>query len=178
MNYDKIENKFLLLDSNVVINYSRFVPSYEGLFNELDQNNVNLVIDPFVRFEVLQYAKNKSEREDLENEIFENLFNGDDLSTPTADRELYELAVKISNLYQAKVDRSSKISTVDTFLAARMVKYNREEEEQDLFFATENHHDFPQEIFERIGIETIDREDQIHNIGFYKVKEGVRDILD
>jgi len=90
---------------------------------------------------------------------------------PPADSDLYELAIKTGNLHQAKVNRSSKISTVDKFLAARMVSCARKKRGQDLFFATENHADFPQNIFDRIGIHTIDRKDQIYNVGFYKVKK-------
>jgi hypothetical protein len=97
---------------------------------------------------------------------------------PPADNDLYELAIKIGNLYQAKIDRSPKISTVDKFLTARIVSYARKKRGPDLFFATENHVDFPQNIFDRIGIHTIDRKDQIYNVGFYKVKENTHQKLD
>ena len=148
------------------------------MFDELAEHNVNLVIDPFVRFEVLRFAENRSEREDLKTQIFQNLFNDEDFFMPTADKDLYDLAIKISNLYQAEVTRSSKISAVDIFLAARMIAHDRTESSQNLFFATENHADFPQIIFDRIDIHTIDRKDQIHNVGFYKVKENAQQKLD
>jgi len=170
MNYNNIENKFLLLDSNIIINYSKFTPFYDPVFEQLTEHEVKLTVDPFVKFEVLRFAENEQERQDFEEEIFDNLLSGDDLPMPVADEELYTLATKIGNFYQATVSQSSDIEAIDVFLAARMLKFARSDRENSLFLATENHKDFPSELFTRIGIETIDRsDDQIHNIGFYEV---------
>jgi hypothetical protein len=43
------------------------------MFDELAAHNVGIVIDPFVRFEVLQFAEDKESREKIEKKLT-NLF--------------------------------------------------------------------------------------------------------
>ena len=50
-----------------------------------------------------------------------------------------------------------------------MKKFNEKSSKPTLYLATQNHKDFPEYFFKRVGIETIDRTRvDIHNIGFYE----------
>ncbi len=170
MNYEIIKNKHIFLDTNILINYSKFQKFYQYFFDKLKENNVTSVINKFVMFEILRFAKNLEEKKQIEN-FFKilNLPLGE-TTLPIVDQN-YDDAINISNIYQNKLPSSSKISPIDCFISAELLTYNIHHQESKLFLATENHQDFPTLLFDRVGIETIDTNSDgnssIHNIGIY-----------
>lgn len=174
MDYKNISNKYLLVDSDVLINYTKFQKLYQPFFTEVREANITLLVDALSKFEILRYATTPSERNEMEDFFGESLGFLSEMEMPQSDKEIYEKATKIANFYQKKIPSSKGISLTDCFLAARMWQFN--ENRNQLYLATENHKDFPQLLFERLGIETIDTRgndnSSIHNIGIYEFRNS------
>ena len=168
---DAIKNKFLLLDTNVIINSSKNGEEYGGFYNKLRELEVKPVFDLSIRFEFLRATRDKKDRE--RNEKFLDLLFGNGIQElPHDPKEMFDKAKDMAILY----GRHSKpsIEFGDCLIAAQMCKYW-----DNLFLATENKDDFPRFLFERIHVHTIDvpKKDEIHNIGIYQFKKGEYDRL-
>lgn len=72
MNYNLIKNKFLIIDTDVLINTSKYLKFYDRVFEKLFENEAVLLLDDFVRFEFLRKAKNNKEFLEL-NEFLNTL---------------------------------------------------------------------------------------------------------
>ncbi|MDD3190818.1 MAG: PIN domain-containing protein [Candidatus Pacebacteria bacterium] len=143
---DRIKNKHLILDTNVLINASKYQEKYFDFFDLLNKLDVKLVIDDSVKFEFLRGASTKENL--LKNEDFLSKLNKAEL---IVTKEIFEMAREISNIYVRNIRNSTqKISFVDCLIAGQMEKFN--EQKEQLFFATENNTDFPLLLFDRIYI--------------------------
>lgn len=169
MNYEALAGKYLLLDTNVVVNYANFNPFLLEVIDRIESHKITSVLDELVRFEFLRDAASPTELQVL-REFLKGLFRLDDSEIdipflpPTP--ELFTYATEIANLYSWKL-KNSKISVVDCFLAARMRKANEKTPDR-VYLVSSDHTDFPDLLFDRIGIETIDLGNSILNIGFYR----------
>lgn len=164
MNYSILKDKYLLLDTNILINCSKFPPLFKGFLNKLIDNDITPVIDHTVRFEFLRKADSAYQRTVLEaflNSLFPNV-----MELPF-NKETVTDAIDFANIYAWKKEKA--ISLADCFLASAMKKFNEKATNPLLYLATENHKDFPEYVFKRIGIETVERtRTDIHNIGVYE----------
>jgi len=157
----RIKNKHLILDTNILINASKYWGQYSDFFNLLNSLEVKLVIDDSIKFEFLRGASTKENL--VQNEEF---LLGLDKADLAVNKEIFETAREISNIYVRNIRNSNqKISFADCLIAGQMKKYN--EQREQLFFATENNTDFPLLLFDRIHIHTIDLESRISNVGIY-----------
>lgn len=164
MNYEPLRNKFLLIDTNVLIDYSKYVNFFQPFIDDLKNHEISLVIDETVKFEFLRKASSPSNRKDLEIFLEELLESDVELSI---DNNIIKDATFIANMYEWK--KELKIDPIDCFLAAFMKKYNSSSIIPRLYLATQNHKHYPKFLFKRIGIESIDvSQDAIHNIGIYE----------
>jgi predicted nucleic acid-binding protein len=167
MNYEQFERKHLLLDTNVLINFTKHPLLMEGMLAALRAKGAILVLDEVVRFEFLREANSPKEIQTLKY-FLQKLF---ELKPEDVDRTMFPIvpdiftyATEIGNLYSWK--KYARISLADCFLAAQMRKYN--EKKEQMYLMTSDHTDFPPLFFERIGIETLDAKDSIINVGFYR----------
>lgn len=165
MNYTLLENKFLLIDTNILIDYSKYPIFFTSFIKNLRAYNVNLVVDQTVRFEFMRTA-NSTQKEETLKEFINFFLDKGKVELPINDATVAE-AIQIANIYAWK--NTQKIELADCFLASAMRKFNEGSSQPRLYLATQNHKDFPKYIFKRVGIETIDiKQENIINIGFYE----------
>lgn len=172
MNYIPLKNKFLLIDTNVLIDFSKYGTFFEELILDLRKNGITLLIDQTVKFEFLRKTDSDKKRKELEKLL--KFLDVNELGLDI-EKDIIESAIEIANIYEWK--KELKIELADCFLASVMRKYNTSSQPR-LYLATQNHKHYPKSIFKRIGVETIDRaQDEIHNIGFYVFdKQGFDDL--
>lgn len=162
MNYARLQRKFLLLDTNILIGYSKYAKFFVSFLTKLNEQETVFVLDKHVEFEFLRGAESKDEIGVLEAWL-ETVF-GKNKQDFSAQDEILKSAISIANIYKWKL-KNSKIEITDCILTAQLEKYNKTNEV--LFLATANHSDFPTLFLDRFGIETIDTGESIVNICFY-----------
>ncbi len=153
---DKIANKFVLLDTGVIIRAFEHFDNFEAFFKMLEGANCKNVYFPFVEFEFLRGAyepSHKVDREDFLKEI-----SGINLNAPT--QAIIKDAIAIANCYSARKHHSASLT--DCSIAAYLKSYP-----QNLFLVTLNHKDFPTYLFDRVGIFPIDAQVDIFTLAFY-----------
>jgi predicted nucleic acid-binding protein len=162
MNYETLHGKFLLLDTNLLIYYSKYEPYFENLFKKIE-TRASFVVVELVKFEFFRGATSNRETVILQNLLntFSSQPNSQDFPITS---EVLANSREIANIYSWKL-KNNKISLADCMIAGEMKKYN--EHTERLYLATTDHDYFPRLLFKRIGIETIDTGDKIFNIGFY-----------
>ena len=165
MNYELLRGKHLLLDTNILINYTIHPREMEEVRLRLEEHEAIPILDELVRFEYIRGAASPQEIESLKKFLI-TLFG---LTPETVDtpqfpvtQEIINFATDIANVYACKLKKLN-VPAIDCFLAAQMRKYRSR-----LLLVTSDHKDFPPLLFDRIGIETIDTGADIINICFYK----------
>ncbi len=163
----EIARKYLLLDTNILVDSAKYKDNFKPFYAELKKLNVAPVIDSSIKLEFLRSANNIK---NLQEKIWcLNVLLGsqkDRLELPITDETLID-ARKLSNLYHhLKIKKKKSISVVDCLLAAHLKKYIN-----NLYLATSNNSDFTTKIFDRIHIFNIGINDEIRNIGIYKYSE-------
>ena len=164
MNYSQVNGRQILLDTAVLVYWSKYPLFFTPMVKELQKNKASAVISQAVLFEFLRGAKSKKEYGEL-NDFLNNILGKNvRASRLNLGKEIFDRASAISLLYNWKL-RNNKSSLVDCVLAAELRNHNFEKEK--LFLATSNHKDFPSLIFDRIGIESVDVKEEIITVGFY-----------
>lgn len=161
MKYELLKNKFLVIDTDVLINTSKYFKFYSPIFSKLAENEAESLLDEFVRFEFLRKADSRSEFEKLET-FLKTLIGGNGSADLKISSSVINSSLEIANLYSWKNIKNP--SPTDCILGAHLKKYNSK---NSLFLLTENHKDFPGFIFDRVGFETIEVDDGFHTLGFY-----------
>lgn len=175
---DLINNKFLLLDTNVVVDSLKYGKEFQSFYSDLRKRKVQSVLDYTVKFEFQRGATDLSLIKKYEE--FLKLLYGSDRMELKMDQITFDTAINIAIIYGRNT--CSRIEFGDCLIAAQMHRY-----EHSIFLATQNHQDFPGFLFNRIGIYTIDiqskdpKKDQIKTVGIYKLnldayKDQVRKI--
>ena len=162
----ELRNKHLLFDTNVLISVVKNTTCYNEFFNIIEELKIKSAIDCTIKFEFLRGASTKG---DLEKKYsyLDILLGEEDRLELFVDKETFENAIEISNLYARKKPSLTKqISFGDCLIAAQMKKYNNGGS-NNLFLATIDNNDFPLFLFDRISIHTIDTEEKIINVGIY-----------
>jgi len=165
MNYEQLRRKFLLLDTNILINYSKYPKYMERVLEKFNEYETIPVLDEMVRFEYIRGAASPDEIGALK-EFLMRLFHltPSDVDKPhfPITQETITTATDIANLYSKSL-KNLNAPPIDCFLTAQMKKFY-----ERLFLVTSDHKDFPPLLFDRIGIETVDVGSEILNICFYK----------
>lgn len=172
MKYDSLRDKYLLLDTNVLIYLTKYPPLMAGLLKAWEDAGITPILDDLVKFEFLRKAICPSEEIELKN-FLQTIFKCSSVDIektqfPITD-EIIKLSTGIANLYSWRL-RNLHVELSDCFLAGEMRKYNQHHDQ--LFLATANHKHFPSLIFNRVGIEPVDAGDEIFTIGFYQFDRG------
>jgi|GEM_PF-735231 len=171
-----LENKYLLLDTNMLISIAKNGDSFVDFFNDLEKYNVKSIIDYAVKFEFLRGAKTESDSKHKEEYL--DILLGENRAELVSTNEIFENAREISNIYARKDQKLTKqISFADCLIAAQMKKYNENGSGDRLFLATIDNNDFPLFVFDRIKIYTVDFGTEIINVGIYRFNKEKYEVL-
>lgn len=157
----QIQDKFILLDTNVIIDSTKFPEEFGSFYKLLSDRSVTPILDHTTRLEFVRSAKTKSDKQNYEN--FLNLiFSNDRIEMPPS-LKLFGIAENIS-LIVSRMENNS-IELGDSLISAQLANGKS----QNLFLATENHQDFPSCLFERLHLEIVYLPNgKIKTVGIYK----------
>lgn len=157
---------FVLLDTNILIDTSKYPAEFSALHIELQRLNISTIVESTIQFEFLRGLKNPTDGEALLKEL---CGNGRVVLSP--DKDIFERAAHISRIYYKNDNKVTKIA--DVLIAAQICKYARNQsQENELLLATQNHRDFPPVLFKRVEDVLITLADgSIKVIGFYRFRK-------
>jgi len=154
---ERLTNKFILLDTNVIARSFEHFDNFEGFLRFFQETECALTYFPMIEFEFLRGAHlaehRKARTEFLKTLAFEQM--------PFDPQVVYD-ALKIANAYVAR-NRKLTPSIVDCCIAAYLKEYA-----DNLYLATLNHSDFPTYLFDRIYVWPVDTEKDVFPIGIYQ----------
>lgn len=153
-----LENKYILLDTCVLIFVLKNASLFKNIFDRFSDNGCRFCMNDFVRLELIRGARNRIEKDRIENlDSF--------LLCLQVVQEIYKVAEELSSLYNycSSVTGMKQISMVDIINASFLKKYS-----DDLFLFTLDNNDYPLEIFDRIEVGAIDSGKQILTWGIYR----------
>jgi predicted nucleic acid-binding protein len=153
---ETIKNKFVLFDTNVIINAFKYLDVFKELFDFLGDAEASPIYFPLIEFEFLRDAYDVTHKGKRKEFLREFTFS----TMPLPSSNEIEDSIKIANAYTAR--KINNPSFIDCCIAAYLKKYAK-----NLFLITSNHKDFPIFLFDRIFIYTLDTEKDIFTIGFY-----------
>ncbi len=156
-------HSFVLLDTNVLVDTSKYPLEFSALYTELERLEIGSMIESTICFEFLRGLRNIDDGEKLLEELcgFEHI-------VLVPNKGIFNLALSIARIYMKSDNKSTNVP--DTLIAAQMCKYARVRQvESQLFLATQNHRDFPPVLFERVDDALITLADgSVKIIGFYR----------
>ncbi len=156
---------FVLLDTNILIDTTKYPEEFSVLHTELKRLYINSVIESTIKFEFLRGLRSPKE-----GELLLEALCGAGHIVLNPDKHTFETALEISQIYYRNENKQVKIS--DVIIAAQIAKYARSESvETELLLATQNHKDFPPVLFDRVEDLLITLADgSIKVIGFYRFR--------
>lgn len=171
MNFESIKGQYLLLDTNVVINFGRYHIFYAPFMEQVVAHGITAVINRVVHTELLAYARNEEEKQKTLELIHRILRGNESGATMPVAPDLFDLALQLAEKYRGAGIPVGQIELPDLLIGGDMIRFNKGGK---LILATENHKDFPVPVFERIGVQVIDCNDAtgVHTIGFYKLNNS------
>lgn len=165
-----ILGKYILLDTNVLIDSAKFPEDFSIFYNFLQENNIISILDPTIRLEFIRGAQTRKDKELFE--VFLNETVGSDRIELKPSEKIFGIAENIA-LITAQVN-NAKMDLGDCLIAAQMASIKT-----DLLIATQNHQDFPAALFDRLHVEIIPVSEtgKIKTVGIYKMNKGNYEIL-
>lgn len=145
---ESLKNKFLLLDTNVLIFALRSRDVSADFFKKLEILKVVPVVDQTICFEFLRGAYNKESRKDFE-EFIKGLTQTDVRDALPIKKETLDTAALIANIYNRH--KKNGVETGDCLIAAQLEKYSRSNIGHT-YLATINPIDFPTILFDIVDI--------------------------
>lgn len=137
-----LKNKFLLLDTNILIDSVKYPDEFKTFFDLVNSNEVKSVVDYTITFEFLRYANSTKESKDY-NLFLDKIFGAKKNQIALLPRpEIFKIAENIA-LIANRTD-NNKIGLADCLIGAQLAKYT----DGLLFLATQNHSDFPVCIYD------------------------------
>lgn len=158
----QLENKWLLLDTNVLIEQSLHPqhPFWLDFERKRIQLNCQAIAVPEVQFELFRRVRSKKDEETLSSFLDEVRVLRIALPNP----EAWQRATEIGQLYAlAKLEG---IGPIDCILASYLQYYA-----QNLYLATFNNRDFPVTLFDRHNILNFEIKNEIKALGIYSFSE-------
>ena len=157
-----------MLDTNVLVDTSRYPSEFSVLYDELERLGIGSIIESIIRFEFLRGLRNIKDGEKLLEELC-----GAGPTVLVPDSDIFISALAIARIYVKSNNKDAKVP--DTLIAAQMCKYARAKQgKYQLFLATQNHRDFPPILFERVDDVLITLGDgSIKIIGFYRFRKDI-----
>ncbi len=162
------EHSFVLLDTNVLIDTTKYPADFQYLHAELKRLSIQSIIEHTIKFEFLRGLKDVKAGEQLLNELC-----GLGHVTLVPSQDIFERALVISDIYMKSDNKYASLA--DTLIAAQMCRYARDKKgEYEMYLATQNHRDFPPVLFERVDDMLLTLHDgNIKVIGFYRFRKDV-----
>lgn len=163
---EELRDKFVLLDSNILINSSKNPEEFEAFYRSLVEYNTKAVLDESVKFEFLRGMRESGDKEKYDNFLTLLFGNVSEKLELKVDPKTFEVAKNIAVIYGRH--SKPKIEFGDCMIASQMHKYTH----SGLYLATENHDDFPRLLFDLIHTQVIDvaARGELHTIGIYKFR--------
>lgn len=156
----KLEKKFVLLDTNILIGASTNYSAYQPLFELLEETECAPAHFSFIEFE---FVRGAYESENMKKRrMFFQQIQSFPMGVP-AD-EIITSAIAIANVYAGKNHNTA--SFIDCCVAAFLKRHSA-----SLFLLTEDHKDFPLFLFDRIHVMPIDTGKDIHTPAFYEYND-------
>lgn len=150
-----LSGKFIFVDTNIFISVLNFPEEMGQLFKELKSADCSLITIPQVLFEFTRGSDNL----DLFNK--RQKFIQDLASIYPIERHFEEERAAVIVLQ--RILGSS--SYTDFLLSLALCKFS------DSYVISENHKDFPLQIFNREFVITVDTDKEIRNYGLYKLSQ-------
>ncbi|HBH46407.1 MAG: hypothetical protein A2445_05325 [Candidatus Jacksonbacteria bacterium RIFOXYC2_FULL_44_29] len=162
MKDELLKNKSILLDTNILIAYSKYTNHLDPFFSYLTKHDSIPYITDAISFEFLRYSCTGGEFKKLEGWLL-----AQDMPMIHSKPEDVETATKLSVMYANKRMADKKqVSFVDMLNAAQLIRYKDE-----IVLMTTDIHDYPLGIFDRIGVQAIDVVDQVLTVAFIRYNE-------
>lgn len=161
------ERGYVLLDTNVLIDTSKYPEEFSTLYKEFEKLHISTVLESTIRFEFLRGISKPSEGDKFLEELF-----GTDCLLLKPDQNIFDSALQIGGVFKRNDNKQVKIA--DLLIAAQICKYAKDSTAHtELILATQNHKDFPPVLFERIDDYLVTLSDgSIKTIGFYRFKKA------
>lgn len=156
-----IKNKYIILDTNILIKALENFSAFESLFIFLKNVDCAIVDFPLIRFEFTRNIFLPGHRESRERFL--------DILSPSPlpfKEKLIEDSLEIARIYAHQGVQKGQISLVDCCIAAYLKQYK-----ENLFLITLNHKDFPVILFDRLFIFPIDGDNDVFAPAFYKFND-------
>ncbi|MEI7579055.1 MAG: hypothetical protein WCJ58_03365 [bacterium] len=155
---DLLKEKFILLDTNILISSSKHLKEFTDLFSFFSTNDCAVGTMDLLRFEYLRDAvtqENKTERE-----LYLNRFS--DFEINFASKYIKD-CTQIGQIY-SRYNKTShqKISFIDCAISSILKNFHAR-----LYLLTINHDDFPLILHDRIKVFTLDCGNEILNPALY-----------
>ncbi len=155
---DTLKDKWLLLDTNILIDAFKSTHDFEDFFTSL-KKNCHVVTTTAVAIELLRGAKNLKEMRKLKDyveEVCEGVLPYNDIRDQST-QSLIE-----PELILAYGKNGKDVSYTDYLLAKILKKYNK-----SAFLLSHNHKDFPTNVFTRDDVVIFHKELEVKAYGIY-----------
>lgn len=160
---EKLKEKWILLDTNLIINSSKNLKSFENFFLELKQNDIVPCIDECINLEYLRTSNSNASLS--KKSTYLNVLLGKDMTVLKINGGTLKDARRLSILNSA-FNNSRDMDFADSMIAAQLKQYG-----DKIALATCNNKHFTTKLFNRILVKTIEAEDEIFTVGFYEFSE-------
>lgn len=161
-----VTDKFVLLDTNVLIDSAKYHPAYKSLYDELRSYNAQSLFDETVQFELRSGATSATEIK-LQNQ-FITLVLGSPSILPPPSVAHFRMATNIARISKVAGNHEMKIG--DCLIGAAIGEFARARGgNNEAFIATQNHKDFSPHLFKREAVRVVELPSNgaLKVVGFY-----------
>jgi len=156
LNSDWPREKWVVLDTNFLIDYYSKQESYAELLEQLRKNentisSTELVRTEFIRSRTKDVVRSKSA---FFNKIVESLL--------PLDKEIHKLVQPTIETYGQDIEG---VSLTDIYLACVIQRYRQ------VYLLTRDHHDFPTRLFDRTHVFLIELNKEIKTYALYQYRK-------
>ena len=140
-NIEFLENKYLLLDTNILIDSVKYTDDFTEFFQVISSKKVVSVLDSIVKFEFFRGARNRKEYSGYRAFLDELLKKPEMMPLPNEEDYLNAQRIAAISLRSNNKD----IKFPDCLIGAMLIRYSHPMPR--LFLATQNHRDFTPTLF-------------------------------
>lgn len=147
MNLEFIQDKYLLLDTNILIDSVKFPEEFTSFYKKIEQVRATPVLDYVTHLEFIRGAKSKTEKKIFDTFI-DKAFHTDLIELPI-EKKIFSIAEKICLIITRM--SNNQIDLGDALISAQICNGKSDK----LFLVTANHQDFPVCLFNCLYTENI-----------------------
>lgn len=160
---EKLKDKWILLDTNLIIYSSKHLREFKPFFLDLKKHNVVPCIDECINLEYLRTSNNNLSLNKKSSYL--NALLGKDMTILPINSTTLKDARRLSIL-NSSFNNVKDMGFADSMIAAQLKKHGNR-----ISLATCNNKHFTTKLFNRILVETIEVNDEIFTVGFYEFSE-------